>query len=890
MTEAAVLKSSGRLVGAVFVLAALAAGRPALAAASCEDPTFGNPALLVLSPVRLEIGDVNGDGKLDIVSIENGSIKVLFGNGDGTFAAPVSTPGPASPTASVLGQWNGDTLIDLAVASGVGSGSSITTFLGTTAGFGLELGSYAAGSTVGSLATADFDRNGTADALVVGSAADVYLLRGNGDGTFQSPLGTSLGPADVVRVGDFNGDLFPDLALLRRRLVNDVAISLNDGTGAFRPLLSPTNSFPDATQDFVTDDFDRDGRLDLAVISRAPGKALYVRLGNGNGTFGAFTSTTLATNIPELVVVGNFNGDAFPDVSVTEQGSVDFEILLGAGNGTFVSSLTKSLGGGSPTGEAAGDLNGDGLDDIVILFGGGIKVSLNTTGGGCASFVTATSTGGSGATSGQNVLQWMNPPGPGFTGLRIRYNTSATLACAPPADATSVGPSSIDLPFAAGRQTYLHTGLTVGTYYCYSLFAQTGASYSPPRSVTARPFLSTGRVKWGFATGAASLAPPGNGIGAVHVAANDSVVYAIKKGAGGGSWPDGPPAWTPRQLPGPSQGRPSTVGLPVGAAAQVLFLGAQDGHAYALDAQRGNLAWRSPLLGSMVQAAPSGMFVAFGGNHDYVLVGSRNPTGVPNAFYALRLSDGTVAWTFGGEGHSIGAINSQATVDYANRRVYFASLAFGAAAPDNDTVWCVNLDTGLKVWSAAVGNVVGSVIVRNGRAYVGSGVAATGEIHALDAASGLSVWGVAGPTFSTGADGPVKSYVGSDRLSPTGRLLFSTSDKLWAIDDLPASTAAPAAAVWVRDGSATSSEPAASRIPNPSAPAFLAGGPWIFVGSSNGKVYRLDYATGSAATQLAIPLGDPVTQAPVGSPTVDVREGFLYVGTAAGVVYAVQLP
>ena len=294
MTEAAVLKSSGRLVGAVFVLAALAAGRPALAAA-CEDPTFGNPTSLGLSPVRLEIGDVNGDGKLDIVSIENGSIKVLFGNGDGTFAAPVSTPGPASPTASVLGQWNGDTLIDLAVASGVGSGSSITTFLGTVTGFVATAGGpYAVGSTVRSLATADFDRNGTADALVVGSAADVYLLRGNGDGTFQSPLGTSLGPADVVRVGDFNGDLFPDLALLRRRLVNDVAISLNDGTGAFRPLLSPTNSFPDATQDFVTDDFDRDGRLDLAVISQPFGKALNVRLGNGGGTFGASTSRSFS--------------------------------------------------------------------------------------------------------------------------------------------------------------------------------------------------------------------------------------------------------------------------------------------------------------------------------------------------------------------------------------------------------------------------------------------------------------------------------------------------------------------------------------------------------------------------------------------------------------------
>ena len=382
-------------------------------------------------------------------------------------------------------------------------------------------------------------------------------------------------------------------------------------------------------------------------------------------------------------------------------------------------------------------------------------------------------------------------------------------------------------------------------------------------------------MKWAFFVGTSSLAPPGNGNGAIHVAANDGVVYSVKEGASGGTWPDGPPAWTPRRMPGPSQGRPSTIPVPVGAASQVIFLGAQDGHAYAVDAQTGDLAWRSARLGSMVQAPPSGMFKVFGGAHDYILLGTRN-SGVRNVFYALRVSDGTVAFAFGGQGRKIGPINGQATVDYAGRRVYFASLAHGTSDPDNHTVWCVDLDTGNRLWSRAVGDVPGSTSVRGGRVYVGT---TSGEIHALDADDGDLAWTA---PFATG-NGPVKSFVGADRLSATGRLFFSTTDKVWALDDPPGATAPTV--VWVRDGSATSTEPLAQRIPSPSNPVYLVGGPYIFVGSGNGTLYRLDYSTGN--TQLAIPLGD---LAPVGSPTLDIQAGFLYVGTAAGAVFAVQFP
>ncbi len=142
-----------------------------------------------------------------------------------------------------------------------------------------------------------------------------------------------------------------------------------------------------------------------------------------------------------------------------------------------------------------------------------------------------------------------------------------------------------------------------------------------------------------------------------------------------------------------------------------------------------------------MQAAPSGYFTFFGGTRDYILVGTRDGSvGALNRFYALNLADGSVAWSYDGsaDGLEIGVINGQATVDYINKRIYFASAAFGGPT-GQDTVWCLNLETGGRIWSAALGNVMGSPIVRNGRLYAASYDGLGGQIHALDAATGLSV-------------------------------------------------------------------------------------------------------------------------------------------------------
>jgi hypothetical protein len=503
-------------------------------------------------------------------------------------------------------------------------------------------------------------------------------------------------------------------------------------------------------------------------------------------------------------------------------------------------------------------------------------IIFTTAAGPDVLFFTATSK------KNENTLEWLNPGGP-FVGTLIKYNvsTGGTSDCVPPA--TLVDGAALPLmPGLPGTKgAFLHAPLANDTAVCYTAFVyQGGGVFSDTsKQVSGRPFDTSGRVKWAYNVGMLPGAAPGNGIGAIHAAFQDNSLHSMLKGASGGTWPA---PWFPLPMNGPSQGRPSTIvpPAPISGASRLIFLGSQGGGVYAINADTGGVAggvaWSNPLPApapAPVQAAPSGYFTFFGGTKDHIVVGTRQ-AGAQNVFYALKLADGTVAWFYDGsaDGLQIGVINGQATVDYVNKRVYFASDAFGGPS-GQDTVWCLNLETGALVWSVPVGSVMGSPIARNGRLYVASFDGAGGKIHALDAATGSSVWG--GATFNIPfADGPVKLFVAADRSSPTGRLLFSTTNKVWALDDPGA--APPAAPVWTQDFTPNS----------PSAPVFPAGGPDIWVGVSDGKLYRLDYATG--LPNLSIPLGDPLAPAQVGSPTLDLAGGFLYVGTEAGNVYCVQ--
>lgn len=295
--------------------------------------------------------------------------------------------------------------------------------------------------------------------------------------------------------------------------------------------------------------------------------------------------------------------------------------------------------------------------------------------------------------SGKNVLQWVYPAG--FSSVRIRFNTGEP--CVFPNDATSSGTFLTDEPGTGGAPgAYAHTGAVNGTTYCYTVFVDLGGgvTWSAGRTGSGHPFTTTGPVKWAFQTGLFSTTAPTVGTAAVIATNNGNVVHAMGRGPSGGEWPSG---WKPVPLGGAVQNRSPVVPILVGGSNPVVFMGAQDGFVYAVDGSTGGSAaapWAGgpAALGGRVQAAPAGLFTAYGGAFNYLLVGTREGS-ADNAFKALDPADGSVLATFdnGGGSSGIGIISGMAAVDMlANPdRVYFTSHARVGGSPN--TLWCLEL-------------------------------------------------------------------------------------------------------------------------------------------------------------------------------------------------------
>ncbi|NUQ61445.1 MAG: VCBS repeat-containing protein [Pirellulales bacterium] len=160
----------------------------------------------------------------------------------------------------------------------------------------------------------------------------------------------------------------------------------------FGPAASYRSGGNDPT-DVATGDFNRDGRLDLAVVDRDK-NLVGILLGSGSGAFSAPTTFAAGGVRPNSLIAGDFSGDGILDLATVNLSTNDVSVLLGNGSGGFAAATTYACGGSTPISLAAADFNGDGRLDIAIAHSGGVGVLLGAESGGLAP-VTTFATGGS---------------------------------------------------------------------------------------------------------------------------------------------------------------------------------------------------------------------------------------------------------------------------------------------------------------------------------------------------------------------------------------------------------------------------------------------------------------------------------------------------------------
>jgi FG-GAP-like repeat len=224
------------------------------------------------------------------------------------------------------------------------------------------------------VAAGDFNNDGKAD-FIVASGSNVYVLAGNGDGTYQPAYG-SAGPAnsviDGIHVADINNDGNLDLIINGKvGTTGFVATMLGNGNLSFQAPVVTNYSGP-ASAYTVVGDFNGDGIWDVALIWAGGIKTL---LGNSNGTFQPAVDTYFSTYVGENgIAVADFNGDGIPDLLLTANdpsstnGFAFVGVCLGNGDGTFQDISQVAGSGANYVGSitaAIGDFNGDGKLDIA---------------------------------------------------------------------------------------------------------------------------------------------------------------------------------------------------------------------------------------------------------------------------------------------------------------------------------------------------------------------------------------------------------------------------------------------------------------------------------------------------------------------------------------------
>jgi hypothetical protein len=319
--------------------------------------------------LRMAVGDVNGDGRSDVLTIfrnydSETDLWVSLGSATGLQrGATIRLSGrPTSSAFLAVGDFDGDGMSDVAVAYWDSGGVSI--FRGHADGSLSPASGFAVGSHPRALTAGDLNNDGRVDIVVCDDMGRVYSFLGDGRGGFQlHGGGVPLGREDTrLGLADFNGDTHLDLIV-------SGGVLLGSGAGGFGPKMGHGIDGV-----FAAGDFNSDGRLDLAVVSSA---GLIALEGRGDGTFDQTIVNTEHLGIPQGtgdVAVGDLDQDGKLDLAVTITG----EILnfYGNGDGTFGPDIPSYPVDDQAWRLATGDINGDFRADVAVLNGGSSIVSL----------------------------------------------------------------------------------------------------------------------------------------------------------------------------------------------------------------------------------------------------------------------------------------------------------------------------------------------------------------------------------------------------------------------------------------------------------------------------------------------------------------------------------
>lgn len=303
-----------------------------------------------VQPFAVAAADVNGDGKLDLVvaNVASNSVSVLLnttppGSTTPTFAPQQAFPVGLGPEAVLAGDVNGDGKPDLVVANN--GEATLSVLVNTTAPGGAAVSYtphqvFATGTHPAALAWADVNGDGRCDVVVANMSSDTVSVlmnstpRGSTAPAFGPQRAFATGTTPVwVAAADVTGDGRPDL-LVANRGSNAVSVLVNTSAPGGAPAFAPHQAFATGSNPVAVSalDVNGDGKLDLVVPnfgSNSVSVLLNTTAAGGGPAFAGQQTFAAGTN-PVAVSILDVNGDGRRDVVVANRGANTVSVLMNA--------------------------------------------------------------------------------------------------------------------------------------------------------------------------------------------------------------------------------------------------------------------------------------------------------------------------------------------------------------------------------------------------------------------------------------------------------------------------------------------------------------------------------------------------------------------------------